>query len=95
MQKVQLIDRICQESGMPRVDAKQAVEITMKVISETLTKGGSVYLRGFGTFTKKLRKEKIGRNIKANSQITIPAHYIPHFIPGHELKESVKAIPVK
>jgi DNA-binding protein HU-beta len=47
-------------------------------------------LRGFGSFIIKTRAEKIGRNIKKNTAIVIPAHNIPAFKPAKVFVESVK-----
>ena len=49
-----------------------------------------MFLRGFGTFLAKERKEKTGRNILKNTTIIIPAHHIPSFKPAKVFKEEVK-----
>ena len=46
--------------------------------------------RDFGTFKPKKRAEKTGRNIKKNTTIIIPAHYIPAFKPAKIFVEEVK-----
>ena len=59
-------------------------------IEDALTEKKTVYLRGFGTFLAKERKEKTGRNISKNTTIIIPAHHIPSFKPAKVFKEEVK-----
>ena len=48
------------------------------------------YLRGFGTFYSKKRSEKTGRNIKKNTTIIIPEHYVPAFKPSKKFITKVK-----
>jgi DNA-binding protein HU-beta len=62
----------------------------LKEIKDSLREGENVYLRGFGSFIIKTRAEKIGRNIKKNTAIVIPAHNIPAFKPAKVFVESVK-----
>ena len=46
--------------------------------------------RSFGSFVIKRRAKKIGRHIKRNEAIEIPAHYIPSFKPAKVFVEQVK-----
>ena len=62
----------------------------MHEIKNSISASESVFLRGFGTFKPKKRAEKTGRNIKKNTTIIIPAHYIPAFKPAKEFKEEIK-----
>ena len=59
-------------------------------IKESIKDNESVFLRGFGTFAAKKRKEKTGRNISKNTTIIIPEHYIPSFKPSKSFKLNVK-----
>ena len=49
----------------------------MLEIKESIKQNESVFLRGFGTFLAKERKEKTGRNISKNTTIVIPTYHIP------------------
>jgi len=59
-------------------------------VKNALEKGDNVYLRGFGSFIIKNRKQKTGRNISKKVSIIIPAHNIPAFKPAKTFVESVK-----
>ena len=61
-----------------------------KEVKNSLAEGENVYIRGFGSFTIKKRAKKIGRHIKKNEAIVIPAHYIPSFKPAKTFVEQVK-----
>lgn len=90
MRKADLIAKIADNTGVPKVDVLVAVEQFFKEIKTSLEEGENVYVRGFGSFIVKERAAKIGRNIKTNTAIQIPAHNIPAFKPSKEFVESVK-----
>jgi DNA-binding protein HU-beta len=65
-----------------------------KEIKATLSKGENIYIRGFGSFITKKRAAKIGRNIKRNTAVQIPAHFIPAFKPAKEFMQEVKKLEI-
>ena len=65
-----------------------------KEIKFTLSKGENIYIRGFGSFIPKKRAAKIGRNIKRNTAVQIPAHFIPAFKPAKEFMQEVKKLEI-
>lgn len=67
-------------------EAQTVIEAVMGVIKASVAKGNGVYLRGFGTFTTKLRAEKKARNISKGVEMIVPAHNIPYFKPSKEFK---------
>lgn len=90
MRKADLINRISEKTGVPKVDVLVSVENMIKVIKGSLSDGENVYLRGFGSFIVKKRAAKIGRNIKKNTAVAIPEHYIPAFRPAQEFLDEIK-----
>ena len=62
----------------------------MAQVKNSLSANENVYLRGFGSFIVKERKQKVARNISKNVTITIPAHNIPSFKPAKTFVEAVK-----
>lgn len=90
MRKADLINRISEKTGVPKVDVLVSVENMIKIIKETMAEGENVYLRGFGSFIVKKRAAKIGRNITKNTAIEIPEHYIPAFKPALEFLDEIK-----
>jgi DNA-binding protein HU-beta len=85
-----LIAKISEETGLERNEVSRAVESMMEFIKSSLTNGQNVYLRGFGSFVVRERKQKTGRNISKNTTIIIPAHNIPSFKPAKVFVEQVK-----
>ena len=90
MRKADLITRISDKTGIPKVDVMVTLETMFKEIKESLIDGENIYVRGFGSFITKKRAAKIGRNIKKNIAVEIPEHYIPAFKPAKEFVQEVK-----
>lgn len=89
MNKAELIDAVAASTDLSKADATRAVESTLSAISGALSRGDSVALVGFGTFTVKQRAARMGRNPKTGAEIHIPASKVPGFKAGKALKESV------
>jgi DNA-binding protein HU-beta len=90
MRKADLINKISEKTGVPKVDVLVALESFFKEVKDSLREGENVYVRGFGSFIVKKRAEKIGRNIKKGESIVIPEHFIPAFKPAKAFSEKVK-----
>ena len=90
MTKAELVSKISLRTGIEKLTALAVVESMMNEIKDSLSANEAVFLRGFGTFKPKKRAEKTGRNIKKNTTIIIPAHYIPAFKPAKVFVEEVK-----
>jgi DNA-binding protein HU-beta len=71
MTKQEIVKQIARETGVEAA--------TVLAVVEGFMEEENVFLRGFGTFLIKRRKEKKGRNITKNTTIVIPAHDIPAF----------------
>ncbi|MGN6492728.1 MAG: HU family DNA-binding protein [Agriterribacter sp.] len=99
MRKADLINNISEKTGIPKVDVLVTLETMFKEVKENLSNGENIYIRGFGSFITKKRAAKIGRNIKKNTAVHIPEHYIPAFKPAkefvHEVKKLQSAKPVE
>jgi DNA-binding protein HU-beta len=93
MRKADLINRISEKTGIPKVDVLVTLETMFKEVKESLSNGENIYIRGFGSFVTKKRAAKIGRNIKKNVAVEIPEHYIPSFKPAKEFIAEVKKLP--
>ena len=90
MKKSDLINIISEQTGVPKVDVLVSIESFFSNVKNTLTEGENIYIRGFGSFVAKKRAAKVGRNIKENTAVYIPEHYIPAFKPAKEFIEDVK-----
>ena len=90
MTKAELVSKIAEKTGVEKLTTLTILESMMQEIKYSISQEEPVFLRGFGTFKAKKRAEKTGRNIKKNTTIIIPAHYIPAFKPAKTFIEKVK-----
>jgi len=91
LNKTDLVNEVAEIANIPKKNAKEAVNAVLHIISETLTKGGSVKLASFGSFNVVKRKKRKGVNPRKPSQkINIPARKVPVFEPSKILKEQVR-----
>lgn len=95
MKKADLINLISEKTGVPKVDVLVSLESFFANVKETMASGENIYIRGFGSFIVKKRAAKVGRNIKKNTSVFIPAHFIPAFKPAKEFVEQVKELPIE
>lgn len=89
MNKSEFIQAMAEKSGLTVKDATTALNATLEVIQESLQKGESVSLVGFGTFEVKERAARTGRNPQTKQPIEIPASKAPSFKAGKPLKEAI------
>ncbi len=90
MTKSELIDAVsAANQDITRKEAEVVVGTVFSAISEELSQGGRVELRGFGSFSIKNRDSRTGRNPKTGESVFVPAKAVPHFKPGKELRERV------
>ena len=90
MTKAEIVKKISQQTGIEQTAASAVVEACMEQVRQALIGGENVYLRGFGTFNRKHRAEKVARNISKNTTIKVPAHDIPAFKPSKEFLDKIK-----
>ena len=91
MRKADVVNKIAEKTGVPKVDVLVTLEAFFKEVKDSIVEGENVYIRGFGSFIRKTRAAKIGRNIKKNIAIEIPEHDIPAFKPAKVFMENVKS----
>ncbi len=90
MTKAELVNKIAAQTGYDKATVLKVVEATMVNVKDSLASKENVYLRGFGTFLIKTRKQKVARNISKNTTIIVPEHAIPAFKPSKEFVKNIK-----
>lgn len=90
MTKADIVNEISRKTGLEKAAVLAIVEKLMDVVKDSMAGGNNVYLRGFGSFVIKTRKEKTARNISRNTTIKIPEHKIPTFKPSKVFMDVVK-----
>ena len=84
-----MIEKISDEAGLSKKDARNVVGAVAETITQALKKGEKVTIVGFGTFQVMERKARRGVNPQTKEAINIPAKKVPRFIAGKELREAV------
>ena len=89
--KKDLIEIISREQDqLPYKDIELSVKTIISSMVESLKKGERIEIRGFGSFSLRYRKPRVGRNPKSGQSVSIEERYVPHFKPGKNLKDRVK-----
>lgn len=92
MTRSELIEVLTRKQGLlTKSDVDAAVRVMIDHMSEILSNGGRVEIRGFGSFSLHPRKARMGRNPKTGEPVSLPEKYVPHFKPGKEMREEVNA----
>ena len=89
--KAALADRLFNEMGLNKREAKEIVELFFEEIRLALEKGEQVKLSGFGNFDLRDKKERPGRNPKTGEEIPISARRVVTFRPGQKLRTRVES----
>ena len=89
MNKGQLIDAVAAELGDSKASATRAVDAVINCITSGIKKDEGVTIVGFGTFTKKQRKARVGRNPVTGEPLQIQASKTVGFKPSQTLKSEV------
>jgi DNA-binding protein HU-beta len=88
MNRAELVECIAQDMETSKAEANRFLDTFISAVCQNLRKKDGVKLAGFGTFTAKKRKARVGRNPQTGEDIKIPARWVPVFKPGTNLKES-------
>lgn len=89
MTKTELTTGIAEKSGMSKKDAELFLKAFIDTVSDTMKKGESIQIVGFGTFTVKERAARTGRNPQTGEEIKIKASKTVGFKAGKALKENL------
>lgn len=90
--KSQLIAEISKQlSHLPEKDIALSVNSVLEQMSSTLSDGGRIEIRGFGSFCLHYRPPRKAHNPKTGEKLVTQPKYAVHFKPGKELREQVNA----
>ncbi len=89
--KADMAEKLFEELGLNKREAKEIVESFFEEIRTTLEKGVQVKLSGFGNFDLRDKNQRPGRNPKTGEEIPISARRVVTFRPGQKLKARVEA----
>ncbi|GJM09453.1 MAG: integration host factor subunit alpha [Lysobacteraceae bacterium] len=88
--KAELAERLFDDVGLNKREAKEFVDAFFEKIRDALEKGEQVKLSGFGNFDLRDKNRRPGRNPKTGEEIPISARRVVTFRPGQKLKARVE-----
>jgi len=89
MTKQELIDAIAAKTGGTKSVTGDVLDALIATISAEVTKGGTVQLIGFGSFSTGTRAARVGRNPATGEEIQIAAAKTVKFTAGKAFKDAV------
>ena len=89
MTKAELVTSLAEKSGLTKKDSEKALAAFIETVTDTLAKGESIQLVGFGTFEVRERAAREGINPRTKEKIEISATKVPAFKAGRALKDAV------
>lgn len=92
MVKSELINRIAsRQESLPIKDIELSVNQLLECLSNSLSKGERIEIRGFGSFSLHYRAPRKAHNPKTGERVFTTAKYTPHFKPGKDMRDRVNA----
>lgn len=79
MNRTQLAEQVATRTGLGSGDATLAVNAALDTIIDAVAQGDDVSLAGFGTFDRRQRSARSGRNPQTGEPMQIPATLAPGF----------------
>tara|TARA_B100000073_G_scaffold203734_1_gene168957 strand:- start:223 stop:531 length:309 start_codon:yes stop_codon:yes gene_type:complete len=95
MLKSQILEKLQKKhNNLSDDDIEQLFNIFIKKITNSLRNGQNIEMRGFGTLSRKINKEKFVRNPKTNQKLFKNESYKLHFKIGKILHQKINNLPV-
>lgn len=89
--KADFAEKLFDEIGLNKREAKEMVELFFEEIKTSLEQGEQVKISGFGKFELRDKNSRPGRNPKTGEEIPISARRVVTFRTGQKLKTRVEA----
>lgn len=89
MNKAELIEKIAIDADITKASAERSLNSAIAHIIHAVTKGDSVQLIGFGTYSSGKRAARMGRNPKTGEPLKIAAAKTVKFSAGKAFKDAV------
>ncbi|MBR1754424.1 HU family DNA-binding protein [bacterium] len=90
MNKEELVKEVSKVSRLSQKTVADVITAVVDTVEKSVAKGNKVTLVGFGTFERRERAARTGRNPQTGKEIKIAAKKVPAFSAGKKFKEIVK-----
>ena len=89
MNKAELVELIANKTETSKRQSEECLDLIVNAITKSVARGEKVTLVGFGTFQRRDRRARKGRNPKTGAEIDIPAKKVPAFTAGKQCRSVV------
>ena len=90
MNKSELINLLSEKHDLlNKDDMESSIKLIIECLSSSLSKGNRIEIRGFGSFSVRSRKERIGRNPKTGKSISVSSKFHPYFRASKSLRDAI------
>lgn len=87
--RADLSEAVYQEVGLSRNESAELVESVLGQIATALTKGETVKISSFGSFSVRQKGQRVGRNPKTGEEVPILPRRVLVFRASHVLKNRI------
>jgi len=87
--KIQIVESVHNQTGFPKKESSEIVEILLEIIKRTLASGEDVLVSGFGKFCVKEKKERKGRNPVTGEDMMMAPRKVVTFKCSGKLRKRV------
>ena len=84
--KAEIVNEVFKKVGGTRSEATDAVDVVFETMKQVLERGEKLKISGFGNFTPRDKKTRVGRNPKTGATIEISARRVVTFKASPVLK---------
>lgn len=91
MNKKQLAEQVAASTSVTNAAAEASIQAVLDAITEAVASGDRVQIAGFGTFERRDRAARTGRNPQTGAEIQIAAAKVPAFKPASAFKDAVQS----
>lgn len=86
MTKAELVTQVALKTELTKQQTAEVVDLLLECIIKALQAGDKVELRGFGSFRRRDRRPRQGRNPKTGEVVAVSAQSVPFFKTGKMLQ---------
>ena len=91
--RADLAEAVFREVGLSRNESAKLVESVLGLITDSLAQGETVKISSFGSFSVRLKGQRIGRNPKTGEEVPILPRKVLVFRASHVLKDQINGQP--
>lgn len=88
MKKTDLILQIANKHpNIAKAEIKKSINSILYVLSSNIASNNGIEVRGFGRFSRRIRKSRLGINPKTAAVVKIKQKFVPFFKAGKQLNQ--------